>query len=58
MHAYRDIPIDVEAVIYEICTMPQKEQMSSFQISLSSTKISDMFATNVSLVRSLRCCYC
>ena len=28
------------------------------QTSLSSTKISDMCATNVSLVRSLRCCCC
>ena len=36
----------------------QKKQTSSFRISLSSTKISDMFATNVSLVRSLRCCCC
>ena len=36
----------------------EKEQTSSFQISLSSANISDMFATNVSLVRSLRCCCC
>ena len=42
----------------DLRNLHQKEQMSSFQISLSSTKISDMFATNVSLVRSLRCCYC
>ena len=34
----------------------QKEQTSSIRDFFESTKISDMFATNVSLVRSLRCC--
>ena len=36
----------------------QKEQTFSFRISLRSTNISDMIATNVSLVRSLSCCCC
>ena len=58
MHAYRDMPIDVEALIREFCAK-KTEQTTSFRISLSSTKISDMIATNVSLVRSLSLsCYC
>ena len=54
MRAYKDISIDAKAVIRE---SSPKKQTSSFRISLSSTKISDMFAPNVSLVRSLRCCF-
>ena len=57
MHAYRDIPIYLcrsrDSRIFR-----QKEQTSSFRFFLSSTKISDTFATNVSIVRTLRCCCC
>ena len=48
IHAYRDMLVDVEAVILH-------QRMTNFLVSLSS-KISDMFATNVLLVRVLTVC--
>ena len=47
MHTYREIPI-YWCRSRDSRILCQKEQTSSFRISLSSTKISDMFATNVS----------
>jgi len=55
MHAYRDIPVDVEAVIRQFCAKKIR-RLAFDRISLSSTKIPDMFSTNVSLVRSLLLC--
>ena len=46
MHAYRDLtPIDVQAMIREFCA--KNNRRLAFEFLFSSTKILDMFATNV-----------
>ena len=55
MHVYRDIPIDVEALIRRFCVKKKGRLAVEF---LWVPPRFQMFATNVSLVRSLRCWCC
>ena len=55
MHVYRDIPIDVKALIRRFCAKKKGRLAVEF---LWVPPRFQMFATNVSLVRSLRCWCC
>ena len=55
MHVYRDIPIDVKALIHRFCAKKKGRLAVEF---LWVPPRFQMFATNVSLVRSLRCWCC
>ena len=53
MHAQRDIPTDVEAVIWEFCA--KKNKCLAFDFSFSSTETLDMSASNLLTTTTTGC---